>query len=126
MSSTAFEDEPNPFQSEDALTEEYNSTTPSAGRLDLDDGSDNEPQASNESQTTIHQSSQSAPSSPTASQHAQSAQQASFPVPQHSYANKEEFCCARDQYLHSGDEVEILVSIPTLPRFRVLVHANIM
>lgn len=29
--------------------------------------------------------------------------------PTHANANKSEFCCVRDQYLHSGDDVEILV-----------------
>ena len=110
MSTTPFEDEPNPFQSEDTFNHDDGSITPSLERLDLDGDSEN-----HDSHSTPHQSSIDGLSTPSTPLPSQPIQRTSFPVPQQPFSNKEEYCCSRDQYLHSGDEAEILVCTHCIP-----------
>ncbi|KAG8905720.1 Sorting nexin, cytoplasm-to-vacuole targeting pathway/endosomal sorting, partial [Tulasnella sp. 417] len=96
-----FEEVANPFQTDDI------GHTPSTDSFDLPSDRDNAPQDNGFEQeaasvATLHQSSTESPT-----QSRPPPIRTSFP--NHAQTNKSEFCCGRDQYLHSGDDAEILI-----------------
>ena len=105
MSAAQFEEEANPFQTDDF------DHTPSIDSLDL---VPERPEDSNgfnghESVATLHQSQPSSPTQVVSPPPPLAALRTSFSPTQAN--NKVEFCCGRDQYLHSGDDVEIQVGL---------------
>ncbi|KIO26517.1 hypothetical protein M407DRAFT_74359 [Tulasnella calospora MUT 4182] len=96
-----FEEVANPFQTDDI------GHTPSTDSIDLPSDGDSAPQNNGFEQeaTSVATLQQSQPPSPTQSRPPPI--RTSFP--NHAQTNKVEFCCGRDQYLHSGDDAEILI-----------------
>lgn len=96
----AFEDE-NPFESDsDRLT----SATSSPDKIDLSEPPSPPQNPSRQLSPTSPTFTRPFPSPGSARQ-----PQATFPNP------KSDFCCQRDRFLHSGDDVEILVRAGALP-----------
>ncbi|KAG8984838.1 Sorting nexin, cytoplasm-to-vacuole targeting pathway/endosomal sorting, partial [Tulasnella sp. 427] len=97
-----FEEVVNPFQTDDI------NHTPSTDSVDLpsdrDAGQHNNSFGQEASSVATVQ--QDSPQSPT--QHRPPPIRTGFP--NHAQTNKVEFCCGRDQYLHSGDDAEILIT----------------
>lgn len=92
----AFEDE-NPFESEPARIRSPHSDS-SSSRIDISGMSS--PEIGSHSATL-----RSPPTSPS--------RRSAFPSPgshRQPQVNKSDFCCGRDHWLHSGEDVEILVS----------------
>lgn len=123
MSVAAFEDESNPFQTEDndhTLATSHHNISPGSNDVgsgfasdDLEEnGFDGGMGAGPESTSvsTLQQSQTLAQSQPQP-QRAPSLPAITIPpLPNHAQTNKTDFCCGRDQYLHSGDDAEIVVS----------------
>ncbi|KAG8851515.1 Sorting nexin, cytoplasm-to-vacuole targeting pathway/endosomal sorting [Tulasnella sp. 330] len=120
MSVAAFEDESNPFQIEDndhTLATSHHSI--STGSNDVGSGFASDDLEENgfdggsgaglesrsvstlqQSQTLSQPQPQRGPSLPAIK---------IPPLPNHAQTNKTDFCCGRDQYLHSGDDAEIVI-----------------
>ncbi|KAG9014381.1 Sorting nexin, cytoplasm-to-vacuole targeting pathway/endosomal sorting [Tulasnella sp. JGI-2019a] len=123
MSIVAFEDDSNPFQTEDndhtLATSHHGETSPGGNDLGFtssdeleEDGFDGGGGAATsvstlqQSQALAQQSQshlqQRAPTLPPIA--------INLPLPNHhAQVNKTDFCCGRDQYLHSGDDAEIVI-----------------
>ena len=95
----AFEDDNNPFETEDRVTSE----TSSASKVDISEPNSPPPnlaRALSQSPTVADKALPPGPQKP--------------PAP----APRTEFCCSRDRWLHSGQDVEILVSYENLSTSR--------
>lgn len=111
MSIAAYEDDSNPFQTADTENSLSSSIHDSTASHDTSDHASSDLQVNDfeGQQSTSVSTLQQSPGATPLNGSSLPPITTSFPAPTHSQPSKVEFCCGRDQYLHSGDDADIVV-----------------